>query len=79
MPGLQDAFDKHKDSVTLVALDVGPFIGLGTEEDARALLADLGISIPAGATPDASVVRQYRVLGTRTTPFLSPDGEVVRW
>jgi thiol-disulfide isomerase/thioredoxin len=80
MPGLQDAFDKHGESVTFIAVDIGTYVGLGSEEDARALLADLGITIPAGRTPDASVLQEYRVLGTPTTLFLSPDGAVAtRW
>ena len=51
-------------------VDIGPFVGLGTEEDAIALLDELEITFAAGSTPDATVVREYRVLGyfaSRTT------------
>ena len=78
MPSLQDAFDEHGDSVLFVGVDIGPFVGLGTEKDGRALLNELGITFPAGTTPDATVVRNYNVLGTPTTLFFNPDGEVIR-
>ena len=46
--------------------------------DALALLNELGITFPAGSTPDASVLRDYKVLGTPATYFFTPDGEVIQ-
>ena len=64
----------------VVGVDIGPFVGLGSEKDARALLDELKITFPAGTTPDAGVVRDYKVLGTPTTLFVKPDGEIIqRW
>lgn len=80
MPELQAAYEEYGDRVLVVGVDIGPFIGLGSEEDARALLDELKITFPAGTTPDAGVVRDYRVLGTPTTLFVKPDGEIIqRW
>jgi len=77
MPELQAAYDEYGDRVLVVGVDIGPFIGLGSEKDARALLDELEITFPAGTTSDAGVVRDYRVLGTPTTLFVKPNGETV--
>ncbi len=64
----------------VVGVDIGPFVGLGSEKDARALLDELKITFPAGTTSDVSVMQDYRVLGTPTTLFVKPDGEIIqRW
>jgi hypothetical protein len=63
-----------------VGVDIGPFVGLGSREDALALLDELAITYPAGSTPDATVVRDYKVLGTPATYFITPSGDIVeRW
>jgi thiol:disulfide interchange protein len=43
-----------------------------------ALLDELGITYPAGTTSDATIMRDYRVLGTPATYFLKPDGEIMQ-
>ena len=78
MPKLQRAYEKYGDQVLILGVDIGPFVGLGTEEDARALLDELGITFPAGRTPEATVMRDYRILGTPTTIFFKPNGEVIQ-
>jgi len=78
MPKLEEAYNRYGDRVLFIGVDIGPFVGLGSEEDGRALLDELGITFPAGATPDATVMRDYRILGTPTTIFLKPNGEVTR-
>jgi thiol-disulfide isomerase/thioredoxin len=78
MPELQAAYDEYGDRVLLVAVDIGPFVGLGSEQDARALLDELEVTFPAGTTSSASVVRDYRVLGTPATYFLTPSGEILQ-
>jgi hypothetical protein len=66
--------------VLFVGIDVGPFVGLGSKEDALALLDDLAVTYPVGSTPDAQIVRDYKVLGTPVTYFVTPGGEIVeRW
>jgi len=80
MPKLQKAYDRYGDRVLMVGVDIGPFVGLGSEREARALLDELEITFPAGTTSDATVMRDYRVLGTPATFFIKPDGEIIqRW
>ena len=80
MPELQDAYETYGVEVVFVGVDVGPFVGLGSEEDALALLDDLAITYPTGSTPDANMIRDYQVLGTPATYFITPGGDIVeRW
>ncbi|MFQ5433747.1 MAG: TlpA family protein disulfide reductase [Anaerolineae bacterium] len=76
MPDLQTVSDAYRDRVLLFGLDVGPFTGLGTNEDGRALLQELAITYPAGTTSNQNVVREYEILGMPTTYFITPDGNV---
>lgn len=78
MPSLQEAHNEYGDRVLILGVDIGPFVRLGSRDDGLALLDDLEITYPAGATSDATVMRDYRILGTPTTLFITPDGEVVR-
>ncbi len=80
MPDLQKAYEQYHEELLVIGVDVGPFVGLGSTEDGIALLAELGITYPAGATPDQSIMRDYKILGTPATIFLKPDGEIFdRW
>jgi thiol-disulfide isomerase/thioredoxin len=76
MPDLQAFHDDFKEDVTLVGIDVGQFMGLGTKMDAENLLDELNISYPAGFTDDRDVLRDYRVLSIPTTVFIRPDGTI---
>lgn len=78
MPDFQAVNYKFQDRVLLFGLDVGPFTGLGSNEDGRALLQELSITYPAGTTFDPSVMRDYKILGMPTTYFITPDGEVYK-
>ena len=78
MPDLQKFYDEFSDRVLLVGVDLGQFTGLGTEEDARELLSDLGVTYPAGSTSDASVIQDYRVLGMPSTIFIDGNGEIFK-
>lgn len=74
MPDLQRLHETYGERVTIVGLDVGPFVGLGTNEDGLRLLRQLGIAYVAGTTADADVVRAYGVVGMPTTVFFTADG-----
>lgn len=74
MPDFQMVSNEYQDSVLLFGLDVGPFTGLGSNNDGRALLQELGITYPAGTTSDQNVVREYELLGMPATYFITPDG-----
>jgi thiol-disulfide isomerase/thioredoxin len=78
LPELQQAYDTYRDQVLFIGVDVGPFVGLGSREDGRALLDELRISFPAGSTPDPQILRDYDVLGTPTTHFVTPNGESIQ-
>ena len=76
MPDLQRFYNDFKGRVTLVGVDVGQFTGLGSHNDARNLLKELGITYPAGFTNDRGVIRDYEVLSMPTTVFINAKGEV---
>ena len=77
MPGFQRVFDQVHDRLVLVGVDVGPYVGLGEHDDARRLLAALGIHYPAAFAVDTTPVRLFQIRAMPTTVFLSRDGHVV--
>ncbi len=78
MPDFQRVYDGRRDRFILIGVDIGPYIGLGSREDAKALLRDLRITYPAGTALDARTVRNYQLLGMPTTVFITPQGRVLR-
>jgi thiol-disulfide isomerase/thioredoxin len=78
MPDFQEVATSRAHEVTFLGVDVGPQVLLGSREQGRALLAELGITYPAGTTFDPSVTRNFQVLGMPTTLFLHADGRLMR-
>ena len=78
MPDLQRVSDRFSDRVLFFGLDVGPFQLLGTREEGRELLKELGITYPSGSTEDAEVIRDYGISNMPTTFFISSNGEIQR-
>ena len=78
MPDFQALYDQNGSKFTLIGVDIGPFIGLGSHEDGKALLRELRITFPAGATADVRTVRNYQILGMPTTVFITPQGRILR-
>ena len=76
MPDLQIFYDRFKDRATLIGIDLGQFTGLGSQENARELLQELGVTYPAGFTSESSVVKDFKVLGMPTTVFIRADGTI---
>ena len=76
MPDFQRFNDQYKDRVNLFGLDVGPFTLLGSRQEGKDLLNELGITYPAGSTEDDTVVRQYEILGMPTTVWITADGKI---
>ena len=76
MPDFQAFYEDFNDRVLLLGIDLGQFTGLGTQQDATDLLADLQVTYPAGFTEDGAVIKQYRVLGMPSTIFIDANGEV---
>ncbi len=77
MPGFQKASSAFSGKVIFVGLDVGPFTGLGTHDDAVKLARQLGIRYPLAYAVDASPLQLYRVQGMPTTIFLNAKGQIV--
>ena len=78
MPEFQAFADEYEGRAVLVGVDLGQFFALGTEEDAVALLQELGVTYPAGSTADGNLVRELGVLGLPATFFISADGSLHR-
>jgi thiol-disulfide isomerase/thioredoxin len=78
MPSLQAVYDEYQSEVTVLGIDIGPYVGLGSEEDGRALLEEMEITFPNGTASSILVMVDYRVLGTPSTYMLRPDGEIVK-
>jgi thiol-disulfide isomerase/thioredoxin len=78
LPRLQELHEKYGDRVLFLGIDVGPFVGLGTRDDAMQLMEQLTITYPNGTTPEVSVIRDYKVLGTPSTYFMKPNGEIMQ-
>ncbi|MDP9310141.1 MAG: TlpA family protein disulfide reductase [Chloroflexota bacterium] len=77
MPAFQAVADEYANEVIVVGVDLGPFIGLGSEADATALLQELNIHYPAAAAVDPSPLQLYAVRGMPTTVFFAADGTIV--
>lgn len=77
MPGFQRVADQYQGKVIFVGVDVGPFIGLGSHQDAVNLYSELHIRYPLAYAVDASPLQLYNVVGMPTTVFLTPRGESV--
>ncbi len=78
MPDFQALYDQNGSKFTLIGVDIGPFIGLGSHEDGKALLRELRITFPGGATADVRTVRNYQIVGMPTTVFITSQGRILR-
>ncbi len=78
MPEFQEAWEVFKDRVILFGVDVGPFVNLGTTDDAVNLMAELGVTYPLGTTFNSNILREYQILGMPATVFITPRGTIFR-
>lgn len=79
MPDLQKRYDTGgKNRYIMLAVDVGPYTGLGTRADGLALLRDLKITFPAGTVFDEDILAAYQIFGMPSTFFIAPDGMILR-
>ena len=80
MPDIEKVHGKYQNKVSIFGLDIGPFVGLGSSEEGKALLNRLGITYPTGTTQDPKILEKHPPLGMPTTLFITPDGNVLkRW
>ncbi len=77
MPGFQKVYASMQDKVVFVGIDIGPFINLGSHEDAVKLYNELGIHYPLAYAVDATPLQIYGIQGMPTTVFLSAKRQVV--
>ncbi len=78
MPDFQRFHDGYGDRVHVFGLDVGPYTGLGSEQNALDLLSDLGITYPTGNTSKGQVILDYEVLFMPSTFFVTADGKIYK-
>jgi thiol-disulfide isomerase/thioredoxin len=76
LPAMQAAYNKYNDQVKFVIVDIGPFVGLGSEQDGINMIANLGVTIPGGSISDLDVIRDYGVFGTPAVSIFNPDGSL---
>ena len=74
LPRLQAACDQYGDQVNFVLVDIGPFVGLGTEVDGANMLEAVKADIPGGTPLSVEVIRDYGILATPSVLFFFPDG-----
>jgi thiol-disulfide isomerase/thioredoxin len=77
MPEFQRVADSYSGKVVFAGVDVGPFTGLGSHEDARRLLRDLHITYAAGYAVSDAPLRQYQVEAMPTTLIFDAGGSQV--
>ncbi|MFQ6021981.1 MAG: TlpA family protein disulfide reductase [Acidiferrobacterales bacterium] len=80
MPEFERFYQEFKNRVWVIGLDVGRFTDLGSQEEAHALLGELGITYATGFTDDESVMQVYEIRGIPTTLFIDAKSEVfLKW
>jgi thiol-disulfide isomerase/thioredoxin len=78
LPHFQELSEAYAEDVLFLGIDVGVFVGLGDKDDALALLEEKNVTYPAGSTPDVTILFDYKILGTPSTYFVTPSGEILR-
>jgi thiol-disulfide isomerase/thioredoxin len=78
MPDFQRVYRDRSNEVTILGVDVGPQVRLGSREQGQDLLRDLNITYPAGTTFDENIARAYSISSMPTTLFIHSDGRVMR-
>jgi thiol-disulfide isomerase/thioredoxin len=77
MPGFQRVYDELGERFILVGVDIGPFIALGSHDQAREFLREYEITYPTAYATSIDPVRDYEVRGMPTTLFIASDGRIV--
>lgn len=78
MPLIQDVHLQYGEQVLFLGIDVGQFLGLGTRDDVLELIVQQHLAFPIGTVRSIQAVSAYRVAGTPTTFFITPQGRVLR-
>lgn len=79
LPDFQRLYlERAEGKFTLIGVDIGPFVGLGTRDDGKALLRELKITFPTGTALVAAPIRAYGIVGMPTTVFITPSGKIFK-
>ncbi|HVB65858.1 MAG TPA: TlpA disulfide reductase family protein [Nitrolancea sp.] len=78
MPDFQKVADQYQGQVIFLGVDVGPFVQLGTHEQAKQLLKDLNITYPTGYSIDDTPIRAYNLPGLPVTLLIDKEGRIVK-
>jgi thiol-disulfide isomerase/thioredoxin len=79
LPDFQGLYDEvAKGKWTMIGIDIGPYVGLGSRDEGKALLRELKISFPAGTTFEEDAINVYQILGMPTTVFITSDGRIFK-
>jgi len=78
MPGFARVAGEFEGRVTFVAVDIGPYVGLGNHDDGVRQLQRTGTTYPAAYAVDRSALTRYGVLGTPTSVYFDRTGRVVK-
>ncbi|MBI2966155.1 MAG: TlpA family protein disulfide reductase [Chloroflexi bacterium] len=76
MPAFQRTHERFGDRVLFLGVDVGPFVGLGSRQDAKDLISELGVTYPNGWTFNSRALKDYKLYGIPVTWFFRGDGSV---
>lgn len=77
MPGFQKISTEFAGKVQFVGIDIGPFVNLGSHDDAKRLYTELGIKYPLAYAVDDAPLRLYNIVGMPTTVFFDAKGQLV--
>lgn len=78
MPDFQQVANQFAGKVIFLGIDVGPFVGLGTHDQARSLLKEFDITYPTGYAIDDTPVRAYNIPGLPITMLIDSQGRVAK-
>lgn len=80
MPEFQGFYEDFQARIAVLGIDVGAFTDLGSRDDGRRLVSELGVRYPTGFTADHRVMQLYQVYAMPTTIFIDANGKLVkRW
>jgi thiol-disulfide isomerase/thioredoxin len=77
MPGFERVYRDLGARFVMVGLDVGPYVGLGSHDDARAFLRDNSITYPTAYATSSAPLQGYGVQGMPTTVLFDASGALV--
>ena len=78
MPGFARVAGEFQGRVTFVAIDVGPYVGLGGHADGVQQLRRTGTTYPAAYAVSESALTVYGVQGTPTSLYFDRHGRIVK-